>query len=652
MTSKISMKHLVPIALLLCACSFGTCASADSPAPLPVTEAKWNGHVQHRFAIGGHAAYVVAPAVPASGKPWIWRTAWPDYHSEVDQELVRDGYHIGYIEVVDMLGSDASLDLMDQFYAQVRAQWGLAEKPAIEPNSRGGLHAYRYAARHPERVACILGDVSVMDFKSWPRKHPGAQANWQQVIKGYGFKDDAQAMAYAGNPIDQLAPIAKAQIPLRHTICLTDRVVPPEENTLEAKRRLQKMGWDLDVVAVADSKECEGHHFPFPQAFESARFVMNHTAELPKGADYFNLRDGLSNAYAKFTREKKGRVAFLGGSITYNPGWRDETCRYLKEKFPGTEFEFIATGKPSCGSVPHSFRLEQDVLAKGPVDLLFFEAAVNDYNVDPKSSSNARWEDCLLGTEGVVRHMRAANPACDVVQLHFIHPEYCIPAYKEGKIPFVIETQEKVAQYYGCPSLNLARECCERMDAKQFTWAGDFRDLHPSPFGQRLYANGIARLLDAGFAAAQKAQADAAKPHLMPEKPLDARSFAGGRFGGLKSARDLAGFELKPKGTMNWPGWGGPALEATQAGSSFAFDFEGTACGLLIYAGHDTCVLEFSVDGGEWKKVDTFTAWSRSATLAWAVMLERDLPKGKHAVRVRIAPGQRTALRVIELLEN
>ena len=39
-------------------------------------------------------------------------------------------------------------------------------------------------------------------------------------------------------------------------------------------------------------------------------------------------------------------MAFLGGSITYNPGWRDMTCAYLTERFPETTFDFVAAGIP------------------------------------------------------------------------------------------------------------------------------------------------------------------------------------------------------------------------------------------------------------------------------------------------------------------
>jgi pimeloyl-ACP methyl ester carboxylesterase len=197
----------------------------------------------------------------------------------VDMELVRNGFHIGYVEVLDLLGSDAALDVMDLFYAHVRARWQLAPKMALEPCSRGGLAAYRYAARHPDRVACIYGDVPVMDFKSWPLKWPQDKpTEWPKILSSYGFKNDAEAMSYQGNPIDQLAPIAKAKIPIRHVICLNDQVVPPEQNTLEAKRRLEALGSTIEVVSVRESGEFWGHHFPYPDIHGSVRFIIKNSS--------------------------------------------------------------------------------------------------------------------------------------------------------------------------------------------------------------------------------------------------------------------------------------------------------------------------------------------------------------------------------------
>ena len=112
---------------------------------------------------------------------------------------------------------------------------------------------------------------------------------------------------------------------------------------------------------------------PF-EAFTQTHYDPN---VLPKGQEYFELRDGLANSHLKFAREKTGRIAFLGGSITAGGGWGDHTMKYFQQKFPDTKFEFIGAGIGSMGSVPHAFRLERDVLKKGPIDLLFVEAPRN-----------------------------------------------------------------------------------------------------------------------------------------------------------------------------------------------------------------------------------------------------------------------------------
>jgi pimeloyl-ACP methyl ester carboxylesterase len=239
----------------------------------------WSGFKKTVFEVNGDKCFVIAPAEAAAGKPWIWRTSFPGYHDAVDLELVRQGFHLAYMDVLKMLGSDAALDQMDAFYARVRSDWGLAEKPALEAVSRGGLHAYRYAARHPERIACIYADVPVMDIKSWPLKANAAQ-QVQDAVQYYGFNGEEDLKTFKGNPVDLLEPIAKAKIPLRHVITLEDQIVPPEENTLEAKRRLNRLGWDIEVIIATDGLKSKGHHFdPVPEVDETVRFILKYAAK-------------------------------------------------------------------------------------------------------------------------------------------------------------------------------------------------------------------------------------------------------------------------------------------------------------------------------------------------------------------------------------
>lgn len=624
-----------------------TCRSAEQ------TVSDWQGYRKTSFTLQDHPAFIVEPRIAAPGRPWVWRTSFPDFHAEVDLELLHNGWHVAYIDCVDMLGSDPALDLMDQFYDELRAKWELGPKPALEGVSRGGLHAYRYAARHPQRIACIYADTPVMDLKSWPGKQPQAAQQWKDALKYYGFPSDAEALAYKGNPLDLLSAIARAKLPLRHVISLNDKIVPPEENTLEASRRLNALGWEMDVVRVqAGTPESGGHHFPLPEVFASARFIMAHTTVLPKNSEYYVLRDGLSRCRARFESQKAGRVAFLGGSITHNPGWRDEVMRYLRLRFPETRLDFICTGVPSLGSVPNSFRLERDVLSKGPIDLLFVEAAVND------TTNESNTNRMLRGMEGIVRHARLSNPLTDIVQMHFVMPEH-ITDYSQGRVPESVAQHERVAAVYRNPSVDLSREVTDRINAGEFTWAGDFKDLHPSPYGQQVYANSITRLLDAAFAQPAKPVV----PHSVPPRPLDDQSYWRGRLGALSEVRISSGFALEPnwnptdnKGTRE--GFVNvPVLVGTQPGAEFSFTFEGTGAGLFITSGPDAGIIEFSTDGGPFSKLDTFTQWSSSLHLPWALMLNDSLRPGRHDIRVRIAAEHNgkssgTALRVVHLLLN
>jgi sialidase-1 len=373
----------------------------------------------------------------------------------------------------------------------------------------------------------------------------------------------------------------------------------------------------------------------------------------PAEGVYFELRNGLANSRATFEDQKFGRVAFLGGSITQSSGWRELVIDYLQEKFPGTRFEFISAGISSFGSVPHSFRLERDVLSSGPVDLLFVEAAVND------TSNTAEFPERMLrGMEGVVRHARTVNPRTDIVHLHFVMPAH-MADYRQGRVPVSIGMHEKVAEAYGNPSLNLSREVTDRIALGEFTWDDDFRDLHPSPFGHELYARGIQRMLEAAW---PKAPGNP-EAHRLPKSPLDAASYYRGRFGNLEDARLIEGFQRvdqwRPEISANTrPGFVDvPALIATEPGAEFEFEFHGTAVGLLIGAGPDTGVLEVSCNGSPFTKIDTFTGPSRNLYLPRAVILAEGLQPGRHVVRVRVSDERNpsslgTSLYVFELLLN
>ena len=118
---------------------------------------------------------------------------------------------------------------------------------------------------------------------------------------------------------------------------------------------------------------------------------------VPAECPHVNLRGNLENSRAVFERTMKGHVAFIGGSITEMNGYRPMVCQNLQKRFPKTQFTFTDAGISSTTSTTGAFRLQDHVLAQGPVDLLFLEFAVND----DQDGHHTR-EECIRGMEGIV----------------------------------------------------------------------------------------------------------------------------------------------------------------------------------------------------------------------------------------------------------
>ena len=205
----------------------------------------WNGYEQFHFKVAGRSAYIVTPKTAAPGKPWVWRARFPGYHVEMDIALMGKGFHIAYVDVAGMFGSPQSLAIGDKFYEYLTTNLGLANKPALEGVSRGGLLVYNWAAKNADKVACIYCDTPVCDFTSWPAGKGdglGSADAWAQCLKAYGLNED-EALKYDQNPIDNLAAIAKARIPILHIVSENDRVVPPRENTYLLGARVGIRTW-------------------------------------------------------------------------------------------------------------------------------------------------------------------------------------------------------------------------------------------------------------------------------------------------------------------------------------------------------------------------------------------------------------------------
>ena len=606
---------------------------------LEAQETDYHGFKCLDFKFEGHDAKIVFPDQAEAGRHWIWRARFWGHEPQTEIALLNKGFHVVYVDAAEYCGNQDAVNLWNHFYDYLIAKYHLNSKAVLEGFSRGGLYVYNWGSENVTKVACIYADAPVCDLRSWPGgkgKGAGSPDDWKAHLQAYHLTE-VTINDFKGMPIYNARKLAEARVPVIHVCGSEDEAVPIEENTYVLEKTYKEAGGEIKIIV----KEGGGHH---PHSLRDpspiVRFILSHTAPelvdppLPLETNMvINFRGNMDNCRIKFENQKKGRVAFLGGSITFNPGWHDRICNYLQQRFPETKFEFINAGIPSTGSTPGAMRLVRDVLSKGPVDLLFEEAAVND------ATNGITPQMQIRGMEGIIRHALKSNPTMDIVMLHFADQDK-MADYNRGEMPQVIQQHEKVAEYYGIPSINFAKEVNNRILNGEFTWRDDFKDLHPTPFGQEIYFRTIRHFFETSWKNSVSVEQN---PKILPDKYLDSYSYVNGHFEPLKNARFKSGWKL----IRNWvPGdkvstregfVNGPVLEASQPGATLRLKFSGTAIGLFVTSGPDAGILEYSIDGADFKTTDQFTKWSQQLHLPWLIMLEDELQEGKHTLLLKIS---------------
>ena len=596
----------------------------------PGEKSTWEGCDRYDFQVEGRDALVVIPKEAAPGKPWIWRPAFFGAFPSVDQALLKEGWHLAYYDVTHLYGSPRAVRLAKSFFDYVVKTFDLPDKATVEGFSRGGYFSFAWADAHPENVSSIYVDAPVCDIVSWPGRHQ--PEFWNGFLEEWGEKDENVDSNFRGNALNHIPRVAEAGIPIISVCGGADTGVPYDENMHKVRDAYQKMGGVVEVIVKPDC----GHH---PHSLEDPTpvvdFLVNHT-EKYSSDQVINKRGGLDNAMYLMTVRKEATVAFLGGSITEMNGWKDLVKERLAWRYPDTEFHFIDAGISSLGSTPHAFRFEEDVLSHGVPDLLFVEAAVNDHTnfFGPREQ--------VLGMEGIVRHALGANPLMDIVFLHFIYDPF-IPQLESDEIPDVILNHERVANHYHIPSIDMASEVSTRMKAGEFDWK-KFGGTHPAPFGHRIYANAVDKLIDL---CTKPADEYIPEPHYLPEKPLDELCYERGRLLPPESATRLKGFRLEE----DWV----PSDDADtrkqyihvptlvcENGGSLILEFDGTAVGLYCTCGPNAGVLSYEIDGRKYGPLETFTPWSKGLHIPWLHILAKDLEPGRHVLKLKVLKSERS----------
>ena len=250
---------------------FGAAATQPASATAPRKDLPLPGEV---FSVAGRTAFLIPGKTDSTSqaKPWVWYApTLPGLPSQAEQwmfEKFRDaGIAVAGIDVGESYGSPAGRKLFSKMYAEMTGSRGYSRKPVLLGRSRGGLMTLSWAAENPDKVSGFAGIYPVCNLASYPGIAKAAPA-YELTL------EELQTRLTEQNPVDRLAPLAKAGVPLFAIHGDIDKLVPLEANSALVKSRYTALGGSMQLLVPPG----QGHNMwtGFFQCEELVNFVKAH----------------------------------------------------------------------------------------------------------------------------------------------------------------------------------------------------------------------------------------------------------------------------------------------------------------------------------------------------------------------------------------
>jgi lysophospholipase L1-like esterase len=221
----------------------------------------------------------------------------------------------------------------------------------------------------------------------------------------------------------------------------------------------------------------------------------------------------LANTLRRLAHDKQLKVVFFGGSITDGAGqnnglpWRTRVENWFTATYPEVAFTFTNASISGTSSEFGVFRTDRHVLSAAP-DLVFVEFAVNDL----EQLSDTRTRHTL---EGIVRKIRAARPACDIVFVYTTTRANAVTYYESGQLPPRTLVHQQLATHYGIPAIDVAAALVAHKQQAGYPYRIEFGQpgafdpaanhylpdhVHPSNLGHQVYGDTVTGALAAYLA--------------------------------------------------------------------------------------------------------------------------------------------------------
>ena len=204
-----------------------------------------------KIMVNDHRAFTIIPGDldPDQPIPWVWYAptlgnGLPGQHEIwMFNRLYAKGIAIAGIDVGESYGSPKGVAIYQALYDKLTRENRFSQKPVLLGRSRGGLMLYSWAVRNPSSVGAIAGIYPVVNLQSYPgidRAAPAFNMSPEELKGNLGEL----------NPVEMLAPLAAAKIPIFHLQGDNDKVVPLGPNSKLLADRINAMGGKAQIRVI------------------------------------------------------------------------------------------------------------------------------------------------------------------------------------------------------------------------------------------------------------------------------------------------------------------------------------------------------------------------------------------------------------------
>ena len=235
------------------------------------------------FTIDECTAFLILPEKPKADQPipWVWYApTLPGLPANSEKwmfdRFLKAGIAIAGVDVGESYGSPKGRSVYSALHEHLVSKRGLAKQACLLARSRGGLMLYCWAVENPDKVKCITVIYPVCNIASYP--------GLKRACGAYGLTaEELKAQLSKHNPIDRLAPLAKAKVPIFHIHGDNDSVVPVEKNSAIIKERYDKLGGNMTLEVVKG----QGHNMwlVWFQSQSLVDFVIKHAKDVNLSKD-------------------------------------------------------------------------------------------------------------------------------------------------------------------------------------------------------------------------------------------------------------------------------------------------------------------------------------------------------------------------------